>query len=150
MGGSLEKTPPLGCAGRPPAGSPHLHRTLQQIRDLGCLAGIAVNPHTPVHLLEDIVSEAGFICLMSVNPGFGGQQFIENTYRKTARLKELILRKNASALIEIDGGVNLENAPQLLAAGADVLVAGNVVFSATDPAAVIAALKRSGGGLEIV
>ena len=129
---------------------PHLHRTLQQIRDLGCLAGIAVNPHTPVHLLEDIVSEAGFICLMSVNPGFGGQQFIENTYRKTARLKELILRKNASALIEIDGGVNLENAPQLLAAGADVLVAGNVVFSATDPAAVIAALKRSGGGLEIV
>ena len=129
---------------------PHLHRTLQQIRDLGCLAGIAVNPHTPVHLLEDIVSEAGFICLMSVNPGFGGQQFIENTYRKTARLKDLILRKNASALIEIDGGVNLENAPQLLAAGADVLVAGNVVFSATDPAAVIAALKRSGGGLEIV
>ena len=129
---------------------PHLHRTLQQIRDLGCLAGIAVNPHTPVHLLEDIVSEAGFICLMSVNPGFGGQQFIESTYRKTARLKELILRKNASALIEIDGGVNLENAPQLLAAGADVLVAGNVVFSATDPAAVIAALKRSGGGLEIV
>ncbi len=129
---------------------PHLHRTLQQIRDLGCVAGIAINPHTPVHLLEDIVSEAGLICLMSVNPGFGGQQFIENTYRKTARLKELIIRKNASALIEIDGGVNLENAAGLLAAGADVLVAGNVVFSATDPAAVITALKRSGGGLEIV
>ena len=129
---------------------PHLHRTLQQIRDLGCLAGIAVNPHTPVHLLEDCILEADLVCLMSVNPGFGGQQFIENTYRKTARLKELILRKNASALIEIDGGVNLENAPLLLAAGADVLVAGNVVFSATDPAAVIAALKCSGNGLEIV
>lgn len=120
---------------------PHLHRTLQQIRALGCRAGIAINPHTPVHLLEDSILEADVVCLMSVNPGFGGQKFIENTYRKTATLKELILRKNAATLIEIDGGVNLENAPLLLAVGADVLVAGNCVFGATDPAAIIASLK---------
>ncbi|MCU0353210.1 MAG: ribulose-phosphate 3-epimerase [Cytophagales bacterium] len=120
---------------------PHLHRTLQQIRALGCLAGIAVNPHTPVSLLEDVITEADLVCLMSVNPGFGGQKFIERTYDKTARLKDLILRRNAAAYIEIDGGVNLDNAPRLLAAGADVLVAGNFVFSAADPKGVIAQLK---------
>ncbi len=116
---------------------PNLHRTLQQIRELGCKAGVALNPHTPVSLLEDVLSELDIVLLMSVNPGFGGQKFIEHTLEKVRKLRAM----SNSVLIEIDGGVNLENAPRLLEAGANVLVAGNFVFSAKDPAAVIGALK---------
>ncbi|MDJ1500000.1 ribulose-phosphate 3-epimerase [Xanthocytophaga agilis] len=123
--------------------STHLHRTLQQIQAAGCQAGIALNPHTPVHLLEEIITEADIILIMSVNPGFGGQKFIQRTYEKVAHLKDLILRRNAKAVIEIDGGVNLENAPYLLSAGADVLVAGNFVFSSSDPIATIHKLKHA-------
>jgi ribulose-phosphate 3-epimerase len=119
----------------------HLHRTIQKIKSLGVKAGVAVNPHTSVTLLEDIIAELDLIILMSVNPGFGGQKFIERTYEKTARLKDLILKNNASCLIEIDGGVNLQNASLLLKAGADALVAGNFVFSSTNPLQTIAALK---------
>ncbi len=116
---------------------PNLHRTVQQIKELGCKAGVALNPHTPVSLLEDILADVDVVLLMSVNPGFGGQKFIEHTYEKVRKLRAM----SNSVLIEIDGGVNLQNAPRLLEAGADVLVAGNVVFSATDPAVVIASLK---------
>lgn len=119
----------------------HLHRNLQQIRGLGCKAGVALNPHTPIHCLEEIIKDVDLVCVMSVNPGFGGQKFIENTYQKVAKLKELILKNNASTLIEIDGGVNLGNARKLLDAGADVLVAGNFVFSAENPIQTIATLK---------
>ncbi len=119
----------------------HLHRNLQQIKALGCKAGIAVNPHTAISSLENVIADADLVCLMSVNPGFGGQKFIENTYSKVRQLKELIQRTNSKALIEIDGGVNLGNAKALLAAGADALVAGNFVFSAADPKAVISQLK---------
>ena len=119
----------------------HLHRTVQAIHSLGAKAGVAINPHTPVHLLEEIIGDIDLVCMMSVNPGFGGQKFIENTYSKVARLKELILKKGSSAKIEIDGGVNLENAPKLIAAGADVLVAGSFVFNSPDPKATIASLK---------
>ncbi len=120
----------------------HLHRTLQQIKDLGCQAGVALNPHTPINCLEEIIKDVDLVCIMSVNPGFGGQKFIENTYQKVAKLKELILKNNASTLIEIDGGVNLGNASKLLDAGADVLVAGNFVFSAENPIQTISALKQ--------
>ncbi len=123
---------------------PHLHRTLQQIRQAGCRAGIALNPHTPVHLLEDIISETDIVLLMSVNPGFGGQKFIPETYAKVSRLKDLILRKNAPVLIEIDGGVNMDTAPLLLQAGADVLVAGNFVFTSPDPVKTIDIMKKTG------
>lgn len=119
----------------------HLHRTVQAIQKLGAKTGVAINPHTPVNLLEEIIAEIELVCVMSVNPGFGGQKFIENTYSKVERLKELILRKNSKALIEVDGGVNLENAPKLIAAGADVLVAGSFVFNSSDPKSTIAALK---------
>lgn len=119
----------------------HLHRTIQKIKSLGVKAGVAVNPHTSVTLLEDIIGELDLVILMSVNPGFGGQKFIERTYEKTARLKELILKNNASCLIEIDGGVNIQNAPLLLKAGADALVAGNFVFSSSNPLQTITALK---------
>ncbi|SFF82301.1 ribulose-phosphate 3-epimerase [Pontibacter chinhatensis] len=121
----------------------HLHRTLQQIKATGAKAGIAVNPHTSVHLLEDVIADADLVCLMSVNPGFGGQKFIENTYRKIEALKNLIIQRNSQALIEIDGGVNQHNTPLLLEKGADVLVAGSFVFSAEDPAQTIADLKSS-------
>jgi ribulose-phosphate 3-epimerase len=121
----------------------HLHRTLEQIKKLGCQAGVAINPHTPVSDLEEIVADADLVNVMSVNPGFGGQKLIPNTFDKVARLKELILRRRSSALIEIDGGVNQENAAALLAAGADVLVAGSFVFTAPDPEAVIASLKTA-------
>lgn len=124
--------------------STHLHRTLQAIRAKGMKAGIAINPHTPVHLLSDIITEADVVCVMSVNPGFGGQKFIENTYAKVKALKQLIVEKGANTLIEIDGGVTLENAPLLIAAGADVLVAGNTVFSAADPVKMIHDLKQAG------
>jgi ribulose-phosphate 3-epimerase len=123
--------------------STHLHRTMQQIKAAGCQAGIALNPHTPVLLLEEIITEADIVLLMSVNPGFGGQKFIHHTYEKVAHLKDLILRRNSRAVIEIDGGVNLENAPHLIAAGADVLVAGNFVFTAETPTTVISELKRA-------
>ncbi len=120
----------------------HLHRTLAQIRKEGMKAAVTLNPHTPVSQLEDIVSDADMVLLMSVNPGFAAQQFIENTYEKIARLKELILRKNASTLIEVDGGVNLDNAARLKAAGADVLVAGNAIFSTENPQETIQLFKE--------
>jgi ribulose-phosphate 3-epimerase len=119
----------------------HLHRNIQQIKALGCKAGVAVNPHTSVSLLENTIADIDLVCLMSVNPGFGGQKFIENTYAKIRQLKEMIVRTNSKAVIEIDGGVNLTNATALMQAGADVLVAGNFVFSAADPKAVISQLK---------
>ncbi len=120
----------------------HLHRTLQAIKAEGMQAGVALNPHTPVHLLEDVIQDIDLVCLMSVNPGFGGQSFIENTYAKTAQLKELITRKGAKTLIEIDGGVTDKNAAALAQAGADVLVAGNFVFKAENPTQTIADLKK--------
>lgn len=119
----------------------HLHRSLQHIRQLGALSGIAVNPHTSIQQLEDVITEADIVCLMSVNPGFGGQKFIENTLDKIKRLKDLILKKNLKTLIEIDGGVTLDNAADIIAAGADVLVAGNTVFGAENPTERIAQLK---------
>ncbi len=120
----------------------HLHRSIQKIKSLDCKAGVALNPHTSIAQLEDIIQDLDLVILMSVNPGFGGQKFIENTYAKTAKLKDLILQKNASTLIEIDGGVNLENTPKLVNAGADVLVAGNFVFSAQNPEETIVQLKN--------
>lgn len=120
----------------------HLHRTLQAIKAEGMKAGVALNPHTPVHLLEDIIQDVDLVCLMSVNPGFGGQSFIENTYTKVNELKNLIVKKGASTLIEIDGGVTNKNAKQLKDAGADVLVAGSFVFSAQNPTETIAGLKE--------
>lgn len=121
--------------------STHLHRTIQEIKKQGMKAGVAINPHTSVSLLEDVLPEIDLICMMSVNPGFGGQKFIEGTYKKIAVLKELISKTNSKALIEIDGGVDLQNAATLLKTGADVLVAGNTVFSSADPAATISKLK---------
>ncbi|MCO6148214.1 ribulose-phosphate 3-epimerase [Flavobacterium sp. NRK1] len=120
----------------------HLHRTLQAIKAEGMKAGIAVNPHTNVSLLEDVIKDVDVVCLMSVNPGFGGQSFIERTYDKVKQLKEIITRNGASTLIEIDGGVSDKNAKQLVEAGADVLVAGNYVFRAEDPVSTIASLKK--------
>jgi ribulose-phosphate 3-epimerase len=120
----------------------HLHRTLQVIKSLDCKAGVAVNPHTNVQLLEDIIADIDLVCVMSVNPGFGGQKFIENTYKKVKQLKEIIVENNAKTLIEIDGGVNAANAKLLMAAGADVLVAGSFVFKSIDPLATIEELKR--------
>lgn len=119
----------------------HLHRSLQNIRNLGMKAGVALNPHTPVHLLEDILEECDYVLLMSVNPGFGGQKFIDNAVKKVAALKEMILKRGLQTLIEVDGGVNRHNAPILAAAGADALVAGSSVFNAPDPLAEIIALK---------
>jgi ribulose-phosphate 3-epimerase len=121
----------------------HLHRTILAIKDLGMKAGVALNPHTSVGLLKDIIADIDLVCLMSVNPGFGGQKFIENTYAKTAELKDLIIQKNSSALIEIDGGVNQANAGKLMAAGASVLVAGNFVFGSDNPTETIAKLKQT-------
>ncbi len=119
----------------------HLHRNIQQIRAFGIKAGVAINPHTPISVLSEIIADIDLVCLMSVNPGFGGQKFIENTYSKVKELKELIFTRKSSALIEIDGGVNLQNAKPLLDAGADVLVAGNFVFSSSHPKDTIARLK---------
>ena len=120
----------------------HLHRTLQAIKAEEMKAGVALNPHTNIDLLEDVIQDIDLVCIMSVNPGFGGQSFIENTYDKVKKLKALIKRKNASTLIEIDGGVTNKNAKQLVDAGADVLVAGSYVFSAQNPTATIADLKQ--------
>jgi ribulose-phosphate 3-epimerase len=119
----------------------HLHRTLQAIKGLGCKAGVAINPHTPIGLLEEVIQDIDLVCVMSVNPGFGAQKFIERTYEKVSQLKSLIYKRGTSTLIEIDGGVNLTNAPLLIAEGADVLVAGNFVFSANDPIQTIHVLK---------
>jgi ribulose-phosphate 3-epimerase len=120
----------------------HLHRTLQTIKDLGCRAGVAVNPHTPVNLLDDIIQDIDLVCLMSVNPGFGGQKFIDNTYKKIRDLRAMAAGRNDNLMIEIDGGVSNQNAIKLIQAGADVLVAGNSVFSANDPIAEISGLKN--------
>ena len=119
----------------------HLHRSLQAIKAEGMKAGVAINPHTNVSLLEDTINDIDLVCLMSVNPGFGGQSFIENTYKKIKQLKEIITRNGASTVIEIDGGVTNKNAKQLIDAGADVLVAGSYVFGAENPTATIADLK---------
>ena len=121
--------------------TPHLHRAVHQIRELGLRAGVAINPHTPISVLEHIIKDVQLVCLMSVNPGFGGQKFIEGTYAKTIALRKMIDDSRADVLIEIDGGVNAQNAPKLKQAGANVLVAGNFVFSAGNPSAVIAELK---------
>lgn len=121
--------------------STHLHRSLQAIKALGMKAGVAINPHTPVSLLVDIINDTDLVCMMSVNPGFGGQSFIENTLHKIKELKRIIVEKGAATLIEIDGGVTLQNAASIVAAGADVLVAGNTVFSASNPTQMIADLK---------
>ncbi len=122
----------------------HLHRTLYAIKEEGMKAGVAINPHTPVHLLKDIIKDIDLVCMMSVNPGFGGQKFIEQTYAKCYDLKAMILAAGSSCLIEIDGGVNAETAPKLLNSGADVLVAGNYVFASSDPVSTIQSLKNTG------
>ena len=120
----------------------HLHRAVQQIKSAGALAGVSINPATPVGMLEDIVAQADLVLVMSVNPGFGGQAFIENTYAKLERLRELMGRQGSKALVEVDGGVNDCNAAALFKAGANMLVAGNFVFKSTDPAAAVEALRR--------
>lgn len=122
----------------------HLHRTLQLIKSTGAKAGVALNPHTPVSLLEDCLEEIDLVCLMSVNPGFGGQKFIPQTYDKIRKLRQLIAKHSADIQIEIDGGVGLDNLEQLIYAGADVLVAGSSVFGANSPIERIAALKQTG------
>ncbi len=119
----------------------HLHRTLSAIKDLDCRAGVAINPHTPVSVLQDIIEDVDLVCIMSVNPGFGGQQFIQQTYKKINALRKLAEGRNDSLLIEIDGGVGRANALSLLTAGANVLVAGNAVFATDNPVAEISALK---------
>lgn len=119
----------------------HLHRVVQQIKDAGMMAGVTLNPHTPVCLLEDIVHDLDLVMLMSVNPGFGGQKFIENSLQKTRQLRELIDRKASKALIEVDGGVNRTTGKQLKEAGADALVAGSAIFKSFDPVGEVAALK---------
>ncbi len=119
----------------------HLHRNIQQIKSLGMKAGVAINPHTPVEVLKDILAEIDLVCLMSVNPGFGGQSFIPQTIEKIKALRRMITEKNLNVLIEIDGGVTLENAPSIIAAGADVLVAGNTVLKSANPSQTIDALK---------
>ena len=121
----------------------HLHRTLAAIRDEGMRPGVVLNPHSPVSLLEDIVPMCDLVLLMSVNPGFGGQKFIENTYDKVCQLRQLCDRKNPQCLIEVDGGVNTQNATQLYAVGADVLVAGSAIFSSPNPQETIRQLKLS-------
>ncbi|MGL2987241.1 ribulose-phosphate 3-epimerase [Flavobacterium sp. RSSA_27] len=120
----------------------HLHRTLQAIKAEGMLAGVAINPHTSIDLLENIINDIDLVCIMSVNPGFGGQSFIENTYNKVTKLKDLIIQKGANTIIEIDGGVTNKNARALVEAGADVLVAGSFVFKAENPTATITDLKQ--------
>ncbi|MCG2418224.1 ribulose-phosphate 3-epimerase [Aequorivita sp. F47161] len=120
----------------------HLHRTLQAIKDEGMQAGVAINPHTNVSLLEDTIKDIDLVCMMSVNPGFGGQSFIENTYKKVRQLKKIIEANGASIKIEIDGGVTNKNAKQLVDAGADVLVAGSYVFGASDPTQTISDLVK--------
>ena len=121
---------------------PHLHRTVQNIHSHGMKAGVSLNPHTPISVLEDIIQDVDLVLLMSVNPGFGGQSFIENTYTKIKKLKALIAEKNTDVIIEIDGGVNLETGKKLVEAGADALVAGSFVFNSENPTNTIADLKK--------
>jgi len=121
---------------------PHLHRNLQQIKSLGMKTGVAINPHTPVQQMFDVLHDVDVVCMMSVNPGFGGQKFIEYTLEKIKQLKAEITRRGTNTLIEIDGGVTLANAKQIIDAGADVLVAGNTVFGSQNPTETIAALKK--------
>jgi len=121
---------------------PHLHRNIQQIKGLGMLAGVAINPHTPVESLKDILADIDMVCMMSVNPGFGGQSFIPHTLLKIKQLREMIDERSLQVKIEVDGGVTLDNAKSIIDAGADVLVAGNTVFKSADPIATIAALKN--------
>ncbi len=121
----------------------HLHRTIQAIKSLGMKAGVAINPHTPVNFLVDIISDLDMVCIMSVNPGFGGQKFIENTYRKIADLREIIRTTKSKTIIEVDGGVDLNNYKKLIQVGASVLVAGNTVFSSSNPIETISELKKS-------
>ncbi len=121
----------------------HLHRTVQAIKTAGMRAGVSLNPHTPVSLLEDIIVELDLVLIMSVNPGFGGQKFIENSYKKIRQLRDLIDETNSKALIEVDGGVNLDNAPKLIEAGVDVLVAGSSIFKADAPVEIISKLKNT-------
>ncbi|NML23247.1 ribulose-phosphate 3-epimerase [Pseudoflavitalea sp. G-6-1-2] len=125
----------------------HLHRNLQQIKSLGMKAGVALNPHTPVSLLQDVIQDIDLVLIMSVNPGFGGQTFIPHTLEKIRQLRGMINEKKLSTLIEVDGGITLANAPQIVEAGADALVAGNTVFKSPDPAATIAQLKKETTGL---
>lgn len=120
----------------------NLHRTIHRIKECGMKAGVAVNPHTAINQLDDIIHDIDIVCLMSVNPGFGGQKFIEHTYTKISKLKDVILQKNLSTLIQVDGGVTLQNAGKLVAAGADVLVAGNTVFKSDNPQLTITKLKE--------
>ena len=120
----------------------HLHRTLQAIKTEGMKAGVALNPHSNINLLEDTINDIDLVCIMSVNPGFGGQSFIENTYSKVEKLKEMIIKKNASTLIQIDGGVTNKNAKQLAEAGADILVAGSYIFRSENPTETIVALNN--------
>jgi ribulose-phosphate 3-epimerase len=120
----------------------HLHRNLQQIRSLGMKSGVALNPHTPISSIEEVLDEADLVCIMTVNPGFGGQQFIYSMLKKIERLKESILKQGTNTMIEVDGGVTLENASAIVNAGADVLVAGNTVFNAKDPELTIRLLKN--------
>jgi ribulose-phosphate 3-epimerase len=122
--------------------SNHLHRTIQSIKDKGMKSGVALNPHTPLDLLEPIINDIDVVCLMSVNPGFGGQSFIESTYQKVSKLKSIIDQSGASTMIEIDGGVTDQNAKQLVDCGADVLVAGSYVFSSDHPKEMILGLKK--------
>lgn len=122
---------------------PHLHRTIQKIKSEGMKAGVALNPHTNINVLEDIIHELDLVLIMSVNPGFGGQSFIDNTYQKVTKLKELIKSKNASTIIEIDGGVNQDNAKKLIDHGADALVAGSFVFNSENPTTTIQKLKNT-------
>mgnify|MGYP000259091382 CR=1 FL=1 len=124
--------------------SRHLHRSLQAIKAEGMKAGVALNPHSPVSLLKDVIQDCDLVCLMSVNPGFGGQSFIEKTYDKITELKAMIVAAGSNTLIEIDGGVNKDNAAALKAAGADVLVAGSAVFKADDPVQMIQTLQQAG------
>jgi len=124
--------------------STHLHRSLQAIKALGMKAGVSLNPHTPVSVLEDVITDIDLVLIMSVNPGFGGQKFIPQAVEKVRKVKKMITVSGSKALIEIDGGVTLENAPELVAAGVDVLVAGNTVFSSSDPAETIKKLKQAG------
>jgi len=129
---------------------PHLHRTIQQIKNLGMKAGVALNPHTNVDLIADVIEDLDLVCLMSVNPGFGGQKFIYNTIPKTKKLKHIIDTRNANTKIEIDGGVGLQNAESLLQAGADILVAGSAIFKSENPSETIVQLKSIGKDIYMV
>jgi ribulose-phosphate 3-epimerase len=120
---------------------PHLHRNIQQIKSLGMKAGVAINPHTPVSMLADVLGDIDLVCMMSVNPGFGGQQFIPHTFERIRELRKMIDERGLNVLIEIDGGVTVDNASDIVKAGADVLVAGNSIFRAQDPIQTIAQLK---------